>query len=507
MLRGCHIQAASAVADYDRDDFAVHAEAVGIGAANLLGEPRDFVVGNQVDGATAEAAPHETSAGDAEAAGLVDEEVEFGAADLVVVAQPIVGEIHLATHLGVVVVLQSLADGLHAVGFAENIASAAVVLVGECGAECFELLPGAVAQRCHPCGGSHALAGGAAVVVGRSHQLVFHAAVDQQEAIAIWIPREILIFAAAAVESHEAPLAAVHGGELVHDTAFDAYISMLCGLTDACHCHAVQMAVKEVVEGEGEAAFERCRRAHAGAEGHVAPIDGVETSHLYACRLQFAHHAVEVHGGHRTLPFSLDGEAKSQLEVGSVGVDGICAIGADDSSNALCHSAGEDESAVVVGVFADEVDATRGAEGYSFAAEAGGENNLQMLGVYHKLFGFHELEDGGALELLAGEQTTCRFRPKVVGGVGILLSLEAYGATTRILGAAATGYAVEEVARVELQAWCCGVEVHGDAAVLTLQGGCGSVQARMVEDEVLVVAAADYQLGVVALDVATDGFG
>ena len=146
---------------------------------------------------------------------------------------------------------------------------------------------------------------------------------------------------------------------------------MFGGLAYACQLELVYLIiVEQVVEGEGEAALEGCRRAEAGAEGNVAGKDGVEAFDTSAAFDDFAADAKDV-----ACPLCLGGVLLGQAElgavvhVGRVEAHAVGAVGAYVGHDDFVDGAGEDEAAVVVGVLADEVDAAgRGVEG-AFAAK------------------------------------------------------------------------------------------------------------------------------------------
>ena len=135
---------------------------------------------------------------------------------------------------------------------------------------------------------------------------------------------------------------------------------MFCCLTNFGECELVNLVFgEEVVDCESEGAFECCGRRHSGAEGHVTCKCGVETFHGHA---EFHHFTAntkdetEVSGGGSFI--IVEGEFHIVLQVDGVGTHLASSVGLDFSDDALLHCAGENETAVIVGVFANEVDAT-----------------------------------------------------------------------------------------------------------------------------------------------------
>ena len=199
----------------------------------------------------------------------------------------------------------------------------------------------------------------AAFVVGRTGQYVLHAAVHENELVAFRMPGEVLIFAAAAVEAHEAALLAEYGGELVHDAAVAAYVLVLGALAHAGEFHLLDLVVApEVIERVSVGAFEGCGGGHACAEGHIACKGRVETLDGNAEGHHLAANAEDV-----ACPSSLRTCLVVERKLCVVfQVDGVSAyvaraVGLDFGNHALLYCAGENEAVVVVGMFADEVDA------------------------------------------------------------------------------------------------------------------------------------------------------
>ena len=135
---------------------------------------------------------------------------------------------------------------------------------------------------------------------------------------------------------------------------------------------------EQFVEGEGEAAFQCRRGAHAGAQGYVAAIDGIEALDLHAGGHQLAHYAVDVAEVHGLGPLRVvDAEGTGHVHVDGIEVDGRGVVWTYGGRDAHVDGAGEDEAAVIVGVLADEVDAAGGGKELAVAAETRGKGLLE----------------------------------------------------------------------------------------------------------------------------------
>ena len=138
-------------------------------------------------------------------------------------------------------------------------------------------------------------------------------------------------------------------------------------------------SVEEVVEGEGEAALEGGARAQARSEGHVSGEDGVEASDRSSALDYLAGYAEDIARPllGRGVGF-FESEAYGLVDVDREEVHAIGGVGADSSQEHLVDGAREDESAVIVGVFADKVDASGRSVESGVAAEFFGEDFLDF---------------------------------------------------------------------------------------------------------------------------------
>ena len=124
-------ESSAAVADDDVNDLRGDVETLFEGFDSTAGEGVVQIVLDQVDGATAETAAHDTRTGDATLQGDVVEEVEFFAANLVVAAEAFMREVHLTAYFLVVATVERVADSEDAVFLAEDEGGALDVFGGD----------------------------------------------------------------------------------------------------------------------------------------------------------------------------------------------------------------------------------------------------------------------------------------------------------------------------------------------------------------------------------------
>lgn len=103
------------------------------------------LVGNEVDGAAAEATTHDARSGHAAFAGNIVEEVEFFAGYFIILGETFVRLIHFLSDGLVVAYLQGTAYGQYAIVFAYYVFSTLVVLLGDLILHVFKHFPVAVA--------------------------------------------------------------------------------------------------------------------------------------------------------------------------------------------------------------------------------------------------------------------------------------------------------------------------------------------------------------------------
>ena len=351
---------ACAVGDDDVIDFGLVAV---LAVELLLGLFHEVVlelVLHKVDGAAAEAATHDSRSGHAAALGHVVEEVEFFAAYLVVFGKTVVSFVHAAAYGFIVALVESVADSEDAVFFLDDEFSAEVVFGSDVGLHRVEHFHVGVAESLDAEALCNAFAGRTALVIGAVGEFVFYARVDQNEAVVFWSEGIVFEFHRTAVEAHEVVFLAHDGSELVHDAAVHAAVVVFCRLTDFGKFELVDLiVVEEVVERECEAGFEGSRRAEASAEGHIACENGVETFNLAAALEDFAANTEDVAGPRS---FGSVGFIETEfcviVDIDRIDAYFVSSVRTDFGCDYFVDGAGEYEAAVVVSMFADEIDAS-----------------------------------------------------------------------------------------------------------------------------------------------------
>ena len=273
------------------------------------------------------------------------------------------GFVHAFADGFVIALFERFANVEHALLLADHIAGALVILLGNLILNGVELLHRSSAQKLLSEHLGDALARRAAVVVGRPHQLVLHARVEQDEFVAFRIEREIGIFQRAAVQTDQVTLLAEHRSELVHDAAVHAAVVVFGGLADLRQLKFVDPAAVEIVQRKSVSRFERRRRRHAGAQRNVAREYRIEAADLAAALLNLAADAEDVTGpalgGFVRL---VQSELRTFAEVQRIGAHLVRAVELDGRDDTLIDGAGENEAPVVIRVLADQVDTTRRSE-------------------------------------------------------------------------------------------------------------------------------------------------
>ena len=206
---------------------------------------------HQVDRTAAEAAAHDARTRHAARLGNFGQEVQFLARHFVILRHAPVGFVHPLADRFVVTLFERIADIEHTLLLADHVAGTLVVLVRDLILDGIELLHRSAAQELLPEHLGHPLARSPAVVVGRTHQLVLHARIEQDEFVTLGVEREIGILQRTAVQTDQVALLAEHRGELVHDAAVHAAVVVLGRLTDLRQFELVDTAVIEVVQRKG----------------------------------------------------------------------------------------------------------------------------------------------------------------------------------------------------------------------------------------------------------------
>lgn len=156
---------------------------------------------------------------------------------------------------------------------------------------------------------------------------------------------------------------------------------MLGRLADARKLKFVDgVAVEEIVESESEAAFKGGRGAEACAERHIAGENGVETLDFAATFDYLAADAEDIScpllGG--SVLF-LQSEFSVFIDVDRENAHLLGTVGGDFRHDDFVDGSGKHESAVIVGVFADEIDTSCRRVDDSVFAESFLEDRVDFL--------------------------------------------------------------------------------------------------------------------------------
>ena len=178
------------------------------------------------------------------------------------------------------------------------------------------------------------------------------------------VERVIDMFACLAVETYQVSRLAEDGSELVHDAALYAHVVVFGGLPYQGEGHFVEAEREHVVERKCVGALECGRRAHARTERYIAGEYGIEPRRLASSLCYLAAYTEDIFGPQWLWGIALfEAEFTAFVEVEGRGADTIGAVEAYCSRDAFVYRSGQNESAVVVGMFAYEVDtAGRGVD-------------------------------------------------------------------------------------------------------------------------------------------------
>jgi hypothetical protein len=320
-----------------------------------------------------EAAPRHARAEDAVGvARRFDQRVQFGTADLVVVAQAGVRGKDVVSERAEVAGVEMLLGVEHARVFAHDVAGAPVERfrqrravrlehVGRGVAQCLDVFVGVLAER-----GGGALALLAALVVLRGRQLAAHARVgDHQRRLAfVELERHVFVRQRAAVQKEGVPGPPEARGELVHNPALDAGVLVLDLLAELGHLDGSERSAgghvgEEHVQRHGGGHLQCRRRAEASSQRHVAVDDRLEAAAEALAPAQRVGHASGV-GGPPLVRRPLR-QPVADLFVERRGVEAHPLVGTPAHGHVRRAVDGrrQDEAAGVVGVPADQIDAPR----------------------------------------------------------------------------------------------------------------------------------------------------
>ena len=186
------------------------------------------------------------------------------------------------------------------------------------------------------------------------------------------IEREILEFHRTAIQTHEIAGLSEYRSELVHDAAFHAAVVVLGALTDSRKLELVDSEAEKLVKSECECAFKGSRRGHSCSKRNITGENCVEAAYIAASFLDLTAHTENV-----ACPalcrhvFFCKSEFAVLIKIESECTYCICAVCLDLSHHPFIDCSGEDESSVVVGMLADEVDTSCRGKEFTFCLEKG----------------------------------------------------------------------------------------------------------------------------------------
>ena len=151
-------------------------------------------------------------------------------------------------------------------------------------------------------------------------------------------------------------------GELIHDPAAHAYVVVFGHLADFGQLFARKPEVVDRVEREAHCAFERGRRRKSRAERDVPAESHVERTDQRPAFLHLLHYAVDVAGPLLCRFFAVQIHFDRLVVIDRMDPALLSVVGFDANVDCLVDSTGQHESQVVVGMFADQVDASGRSE-------------------------------------------------------------------------------------------------------------------------------------------------
>lgn len=365
-------QRRGALCRHGLEEVGADVEAGGEGVGEGEGECSGGVGRGEGDDAAAEPAAGHSGADNAgRLVGEVGGEVELGAGDAEVVAERGVGIPEQGSQGGEIGGGERAGGVAGALVLSDDVACGAVLIGGEPRASAFDKGEAAlcfgVSEERDLEGEGGLFAGVASFGVFAAGEGVLDAGVDNHDAESgrDWDGVGVL---GETVDEERVPRAAEHGDELVHDAAGDAG-ELVLGESAGV---GLVVGVEVLGGGEfgecGEGDFERGRGGEPRAERDIGGDGDVGGGHDDAATAHLFEDTQGV-GGEGAAERGVWGDGRAGLGVGVDGgvgggdADEVVGAWSGEGDGVAVDSHGEDEAAGVVGVFADEVDASGGASG------------------------------------------------------------------------------------------------------------------------------------------------
>ena len=274
------------------------------------------------------------------------------------------GLVHHPTNGLVVALFECFAHREHTTLFTYNITGTLVILLRDLVTHGLELLHRGSTQELLTQGLRHTLARETAIVVGRAGELVLHTRIEQHQLVALGVEGIVFELHRATIKAHQTTGLAKDRGKLIHDATLHTAVVVLGRLTDAGQLEAVDATPKEVVQGKGEGRLQRSRRRHARTQGDITREDGIETANRVATLLHLACYTEDVvRPRSRRLVLLFEAELGTLIEVERHDPNLVGSVRADGRHDSFIDSSREDVAAIIIGMFANEVNtAGRGEE-------------------------------------------------------------------------------------------------------------------------------------------------
>jgi len=192
--------------------------------------------------------------------------------------------------------------------------------------------------------------------------------------VRLGVEREVGKLHRPAIQPHQTSRLAENRGELIHDAAIHTAIVMFGRLADPRQFEFVDATVVKLVQCKSISRFQRRRRRHTGTKGHIAGKDSIETTDFTAPFLDFATNTENIAGpAFLRLVLLVQTERALLTEVERISIHLVRSVEPDGSNDTFVDSTRKDESAVVIRMLANQIDASGRSIQGAGVAEAPGE--------------------------------------------------------------------------------------------------------------------------------------
>ena len=201
----------------------------------------------------------------------------------------------------------------------------------------------------------------AAFVVCRRSQFVFYHRINQNQAVTFRLEWEILIFQRTAIQANQTTGFSEYGSKLIHNTAVHTTIIVFGSLAYFCQFEFIYFIITEqFVQCESISTFQCGGWRHTGSQWHIACKSCIESFYIDTTFDHLAAYTENVSGPAGTgSVFFVQSEFCIVFQVDWVSAYFICSVRFDFCNHSFIDSPWKYESTVIVGMFADKVDAAR----------------------------------------------------------------------------------------------------------------------------------------------------